>query len=94
MVEVKLGVHHFTENDMTSVKASIQNTLRPIAVTAVTTMLVVGLSACSGMSRRDTNLVVGAGVGAVAGAALAGGALATVGGAAVGAVIGNEIGKK
>ncbi|MDB5892580.1 MAG: hypothetical protein JWQ88_111 [Rhodoferax sp.] len=79
---------------MTTIKASIQKTLRPVAVTAATAMLVISLSACSGMSRRDTNLVVGAGVGAVAGAALAGGALATVGGAAVGAVIGNEIGKK
>lgn len=79
---------------MNNLQASLQKTLRPIAVTAVTSMLVLGLSACSGMSRRDTNLVVGAGVGAVAGAALAGGALATVGGAAVGAVVGNEIGKK
>ena len=79
---------------MNNLQASLQKTLRPIAVTAVTGMLVLGLSACSGMSRRDTNLVVGAGVGAVAGAALAGGALATVGGAAVGAVVGNEIGKK
>lgn len=63
-------------------------------MTSVTAMLVLSLGACAGLSRRDTNMVVGAGVGAVAGAALAGGALATVGGAAVGAVVGNQIGRK
>ena len=74
--------------------ASIKNSLRPLAVTGVTAVLVLSLSACAGLSRRDTNLIVGAGVGAVAGAALVGGAVATVGGAAVGAVVGNEIGKR
>ncbi|APW39774.1 hypothetical protein RD110_23350 [Rhodoferax koreense] len=73
---------------------TLKNSLRPLAVAGVTTVLVLSLSACAGMSRRDTNMVVGAGVGAVAGAALAGGALATVGGAAVGAVVGNQIGRK
>ncbi|WP_076591406.1 glycine zipper 2TM domain-containing protein [Herminiimonas arsenitoxidans] len=49
---------------------------------------------CEGMSRRDKNMAVGAGVGAVGGAVLTGGsALGTVGGAAVGGVIGNEVGK-
>ena len=68
--------------------------LRSLAVASLTTVLVLSLCGCAGLSRRDTNLIVGAGVGAVAGAALAGGAVATVGGAAVGAVIGNEIGKR
>ncbi|MDB5848427.1 MAG: hypothetical protein JWP29_2179 [Rhodoferax sp.] len=79
---------------MTRIAASFKNSLRPLAVASVTAMLVLSLSACSGLSRRDKNLIVGAGVGAVAGAALVGGAVATVGGAAVGAVVGNEIGKK
>lgn len=49
---------------------------------------------CENMSRRDKNMAVGAGVGAVGGAVLTGGsALGTVGGAAVGGVIGNEVGK-
>jgi osmotically inducible lipoprotein OsmB len=77
-----------------AIQASLRKTLRPVAVTGMTTALVMGLSGCAGMSRHDTNMVVGAGVGAVAGAALAGGALATVGGAAVGAVVGREIGRK
>lgn len=58
--------------------------------------LVVGLTVggCSGMSTRDQNTAVGAGVGAVGGAILTGGsAVGTVGGAAVGGVIGNQVGK-
>ena len=52
------------------------------------------LSACSGMSARDRDTVIGAGVGAVGGSLLSGGsALGTVGGAAVGGVIGNQVGK-
>ena len=65
--------------------------------TLVGALLVVGslsLAGCSGMSQRDQSTAIGAGVGAVGGAALTGGsALGTVGGAAVGGVIGNEVGK-
>lgn len=58
------------------------------------TVLVLALSACSGMSRQDQNTAIGAGVGAVGGAVLTGGSAAgTVGGAAVGGVIGHEISK-
>jgi osmotically inducible lipoprotein OsmB len=47
------------------------------------------------MSRQDRDTAIGAGVGAVGGAALTGGsALGTVGGAAVGGVIGHEVGKR
>jgi osmotically inducible lipoprotein OsmB len=53
-----------------------------------------GLTACSGMSTRDRNTAIGAGVGAVGGAVLTNGSgLGTVGGAAVGGVIGNQVGK-
>ncbi len=51
------------------------------------------LVGCSGMSKREKNTAVGAGVGAVGGAILTGGsAVGTVGGAAVGGFIGHEVG--
>jgi len=57
-------------------------------------MLVLSLSACSGMSTRDKSTAIGAGIGAAAGAVLTGGGvIGTVGGAAVGGVIGNQVGK-
>ncbi len=56
--------------------------------------VVASLSACSGMSQQDRSTAIGAGVGAVGGAALTGGsALGTVGGAAVGGIVGHEIKK-
>ena len=56
--------------------------------------VVLALSACSGMSTRQKNTAVGAGVGAAAGAVLTGGSVIGTGvGAAVGGVIGNEAGK-
>ena len=68
---------------------TIKLSAAPLAAT-----LLVGLSACSGMSRRDRDTAIGAGVGAVGGAVLTGGsAVGTVGGAAVGGVIGNQVGK-
>jgi osmotically inducible lipoprotein OsmB len=58
---------------------------------AVITLL-AGLGGCAGMSTRDQNTAVGAGIGAVGGAILTNGsAVGTVGGAAVGAVIGNQV---
>lgn len=66
-----------------------------VASWVLTAVVLVGLGACAGMSPRERNLVIGAGTGAVAGAALTGGsAVGTVGGAAVGGFIGNEIGRK
>ncbi len=47
---------------------------------------------CSGMTAREKNTAIGAGVGAVGGAVLSGGsAIGTVGGAAIGGVIGNQV---
>jgi len=55
-------------------------------------VLALSLGACSGMSTRDKNTAVGAGVGGAAGAILTGGStVGTVGGAAVGGIIGNQI---
>ncbi|MEN9397157.1 MAG: hypothetical protein RLZ81_1687 [Pseudomonadota bacterium] len=57
--------------------------------------VLVSLGACAGTSHRERNIVVGAGVGAVAGSVLTGGSpVGTVGGAAVGGLVGNEISRK
>lgn len=70
-------------------------TNQKLSVGAMTLLLVLGLSACDGMSRRGTDTAVGAGIGAVGGAVLTNGsALGTVGGAAVGGIIGNQAGKR
>lgn len=69
-------------------------TMHRFTVSAVALAMLLGLGACSGMSRQDQNTAVGAGIGAVGGAVLTGGsAIGTVGGAAVGGVIGHEINK-
>lgn len=69
-------------------------TIHKIAVTSITVCALTVLSGCSGMSSRDKDTAVGAGIGAVSGAVLTGGSgIGTVGGAAVGGVIGNQIGK-
>ena len=68
-------------------------TMRRFIISAVVITAIVALSGCSGMSTRDRNTALGAGVGAVGGAVLTGGStLGTIGGAAVGGVIGNQIG--
>lgn len=68
--------------------------IHKIAVTSITVCALTVLSGCSGMSTRDRDTAVGAGIGAVGGAVLTGGSgIGTVGGAAVGGVIGNQVGK-
>ena len=70
------------------------NTIKRCAVDALTVAVLLGLTGCAGMSERDRNTAIGAGVGAVGGAILTNGnALGTVGGAAVGGVIGNQVGR-
>jgi len=60
--------------------------------TGWTLLLVLNLSACAGMSQRERDMAVGAGIGAVGGSVLTGGsAVGTVGGAAVGAIVGSEL---
>lgn len=71
----------------------MQSIKRFSRVTLLAAML-LSLGACSGMSRQDTNTVIGAGAGALGGAVLTGGSTAgTVGGAVVGGVIGHEVSK-
>ncbi|MBC7414545.1 MAG: glycine zipper 2TM domain-containing protein [Herminiimonas sp.] len=69
-------------------------TIKQIVGTTAALALIASLGACSGMSTRDKDTALGAGIGGVAGAVLTGGsAVGTVGGAAVGGVIGNQVGK-
>jgi osmotically inducible lipoprotein OsmB len=57
-------------------------------------VLVSMLAGCGGMTVRERDTAIGAGIGAAAGAAVTNGdPLGTVGGAAVGGVIGNQVGK-
>ena len=70
------------------------NTIQKLTVNAVAVTVLFALGGCSGMSARDKNTAIGAGVGAVGGSILTGGsAVGTVGGAAVGGIIGHEIKK-
>lgn len=63
-----------------------------IAVRVLAALVILSLSSCSSLSRRDKNTITGAGVGAVAGAILTGGSgIGTAGGAAIGGIIGNQI---
>lgn len=69
-------------------------TMHGCAASALAAAVLFGLAGCSGMSQRDKDTAIGAGVGAVGGSMLTGGsAVGTVGGAAVGGYIGSEIGK-
>ena len=69
-------------------------TMQGLRVGAVAVAVLLGLGGCSGMSTRDKDTAIGAGIGAVGGAVLTGGsAVGTVGGAAVGGLIGNQVGK-
>ncbi len=57
-------------------------------------VLAAGLGACSGMTRTETDTLIGAAAGGVIGNAVTGGsAVGTIGGAAVGGVIGHEVGE-
>jgi len=66
------------------------NSIQRIAIGAVVVAMLAG---CGGMSRRDENTAVGAGIGAVGGAVLTGSPVGVVGGAIVGGVIGHEVGR-
>ncbi len=51
------------------------------------------LAACGGMTTRERDTVVGAGLGAAAGGAITGDVGGAVGGGVVGGVIGNQVGR-
>lgn len=64
--------------------------VKTIAKIAVISTLVIGLTGCSNMSRKDRGTLLGAGVGAAAGYAATGNGT----GAAVGAIGGGYIGRQ
>lgn len=65
-------------------------TLQTLAKASLIGLTVVTFAGCADMTPKQRNTAIGAGVGAVGGAALThGDALGTLGGAAVGGVIGN-----
>ena len=67
-------------------------TIRKLTASAVTIAVLLSMAACSGMTQREKNTAVGAGVGAVTGSAVTGGSTAgAVGGAAVGGIIGHSV---
>lgn len=69
-------------------------TMKSFTVSTVAVAVLLGVGGCGGMTQRDQNTAVGAGIGAVGGAVLTGGsAIGTIGGAAVGGVIGNQVGQ-
>lgn len=71
------------------------NRLFRLAAASTTAVVIVSLTACSGMSPRQRDTAIGAGVGGVAGSVITGGSPAgAIGGAVIGGVIGNETGKK
>lgn len=68
---------------------------KSMLLSSTTLMVVLGLAGCAGMSNRERNTAIGAGVGAVAGSVLTGGSpIGTVGGAVIGGAIVNEAEKK
>lgn len=70
-------------------------TIQRLTVGIVAAAVLLGVGGCSGMSTREKDTAIGAGIGAAAGAVLTGGsAFGTIGGAAVGGLIGNEVSKK
>lgn len=69
-------------------------TMSKFMCVAACTVILSGISGCSGMSTQDRNTLIGAGAGAVGGSVLTGGSTGgTLGGAAIGGVIGHEINK-
>ena len=68
-------------------------TLSKEAYVAIYAITLASLAGCAGMTAQEKSTAIGAGVGAVGGAALGGGTLGTLGGAAVGGVIGHEVSK-
>jgi osmotically inducible lipoprotein OsmB len=69
-------------------------TIQKFTLNAVIAAMLLGLSACAGMSEQGRNTALGAGAGAIGGAVLTNGSgLGTVGGAAVGGIIGHEVSK-
>jgi osmotically inducible lipoprotein OsmB len=59
----------------------------------ISTVLAASLTACAGMSERDRDTVVGAGVGTAVGAGVTGDVGGAAAGGVIGGVIGNQVGR-
>ena len=81
----------FQNSASSTASASVYWRVTLVSVVAAATL---ALSACSGMSRRETSTVVGATAGAVIGGVLTGSTAGAAVGAAAGGVVGNEVSKK
>lgn len=68
--------------------------LRRAVAAAALTATCLALTACAGMSHRETSTVVGATAGAVVGGVMTGTTTGAALGAAAGGMIGNEISKR
>lgn len=64
--------------------------LRTTTTWALAFIALLGLGACSGMSKQTRDTTIGAGVGAVAGSVITGSTAGAAVGAVIGGVIGNE----
>lgn len=68
--------------------------IKRVSAVTIAAVVLLTVTGCSNMSKRDRNTAIGAGVGAVGGAILTdGSALGTVGGAAIGGLIGHQVKK-
>ncbi len=65
-----------------------------VTVVSLAAAATLALTACAGMSSRETSTVVGATAGAVIGGAVTGTTAGAAIGAAAGGVVGNEVSKK
>lgn len=65
-----------------------------VTLVSVAAAATLALTACAGMSARETSTVVGATAGAVVGGAVTGTTAGAAIGAAAGGVVGNEVAKK
>ncbi|HEY9106753.1 MAG TPA: glycine zipper domain-containing protein [Roseateles sp.] len=65
-----------------------------VTLVSVAAAATLALTACAGMSARETSTVVGATAGAIVGGAVTGTTAGAAVGAAAGGVVGNEVAKK
>ena len=65
-----------------------------VTLVSVVAAATLALTACAGMSSRETSTIVGATAGAIVGGAVTGTTTGAAMGAAAGGVVGNEVSKK
>lgn len=81
-------------NTITTIQTTSSATYWRVAFVSLAAAATLALTACAGMSKRETSTVVGATAGAVIGGVLTGSTAGAAIGAAAGGVVGNEVAKK